>query len=172
MLRAVIAGWQRLSGLRGEDVYAGSWKVGAVDPMSERREWLSPYNYVQNNPVIRVDPDGAFDFVQNANGNIYWDKNANSQATTKRGETYLGTSLSFVFNSYIDENLWDGPMGNFPAGDKLVSTINVSGNEDRSGNLISIDVKSGEPDVRATGGIFPGVGLSLGRQILPLIKKE
>jgi len=45
----------------------GRW--GAADPMSEKREWLSPYNYVQNNPVIRVDPDGAFDdFVFNQMG--------------------------------------------------------------------------------------------------------
>ncbi len=33
----------------------------SVDPMADEREWLSPYNYCQLNPIMRIDPDGAFD---------------------------------------------------------------------------------------------------------------
>jgi hypothetical protein len=32
------------------------------DPLADQREWLSPYNFVQNNPLSRVDPDGALDY--------------------------------------------------------------------------------------------------------------
>ncbi len=32
-----------------------------IDPMAEEREWLTPYNFAQNNPINRVDPDGRFD---------------------------------------------------------------------------------------------------------------
>jgi RHS repeat-associated protein len=32
-----------------------------VDPMAEMRDWLSPYNFVQNNPILRVDPAGDVD---------------------------------------------------------------------------------------------------------------
>ena len=32
-----------------------------VDPLADARNWLTPYNFVQNNPVNRIDPDGAFD---------------------------------------------------------------------------------------------------------------
>ncbi len=37
----------------------GRW--GVVDPMADHRNWLTPYNYGQNNPVNVIDPDGAFD---------------------------------------------------------------------------------------------------------------
>ncbi len=33
----------------------------SVDPQSDQRSWLSPYNYCQLNPVILVDPDGELD---------------------------------------------------------------------------------------------------------------
>ncbi|UII76008.1 hypothetical protein LV716_17345 [Flagellimonas sp. HMM57] len=31
------------------------------DPLTEEREWLTPYNFVQNDPINRIDPDGALD---------------------------------------------------------------------------------------------------------------
>ncbi|MEO1419264.1 MAG: RHS repeat-associated core domain-containing protein, partial [Bacteroidota bacterium] len=33
----------------------------SVDPLSDMRSWVSPYNFVQNNPITRVDPTGALD---------------------------------------------------------------------------------------------------------------
>ncbi|NHE56332.1 RHS repeat-associated core domain-containing protein [Cyclobacterium sp. GBPx2] len=41
----------------------GRWT--SPDPMSHLREWVSPYNFVQNNPLNRIDPDGRFDWVIN-----------------------------------------------------------------------------------------------------------
>lgn len=33
----------------------------SVDPMAHMRPGHTPYNYVQNNPITRIDPDGALD---------------------------------------------------------------------------------------------------------------
>ncbi|MCK9236433.1 MAG: hypothetical protein M0P09_09005 [Acholeplasmataceae bacterium] len=65
-----------------------------MDPMAHERSWVSPYNFVQNNPINRIDPAGMLDdWVEDKKGIIYWDENATSQATTKEGEKYLGKNV-------------------------------------------------------------------------------
>ena len=105
------------------------------------------------------------DWVKRKDGSIEWDKDANSQATTKAGETYLGKDLVFTFNSYINDS-YDGPSPPWGVtGDKLTSTISLNSNEDSNGNLMSIDVKSSYL-IGKTGGVsifegrdyMPGLG--------------
>ena len=45
----------------------GRWN--GADPMSHGRDWLSPYQYVQNNPILRIDPDGMLDDYYDIEGN-------------------------------------------------------------------------------------------------------
>jgi RHS repeat-associated protein len=33
----------------------------SVDPLASERSWMSPYNFVQNIPILRIDPDGQLD---------------------------------------------------------------------------------------------------------------
>ena len=66
----------------------------------------------------------------------------------------MGKDLKFTFKSNIDEKSWDGPLGSFPVGDKLTSTIDVKSNTDANNNLLSIDVKSSKPVIAETGNVF------------------
>jgi RHS repeat-associated protein len=45
-----------------------------IDPMAVKRNRLSPYNYVSNNPILRIDPTGMLD-------GDYYDKSGNKIGT-------------------------------------------------------------------------------------------
>ncbi len=59
-------------GARYYDSDLSSWL--SVDPLAAARPNLSPYNYCQNNPVVRVDPTGMLDvadgYIISKNGDI------------------------------------------------------------------------------------------------------
>jgi RHS repeat-associated protein len=46
----------------GARYYNPRWSVWlGVDPLASERSWLTPYNFVQNNPLMLIDPDGMLD---------------------------------------------------------------------------------------------------------------
>ncbi len=93
------------------------FKWWSVDPMANKRESLSPYNFVQNNPINRTDPTGALDgTVIDENGYVVGGKidgdrgvyqvngvtqanfNANNMQQYKQQGTRVGETLSeFTF---------------------------------------------------------------------------
>ena len=60
---------------------------------------------------------------------------------------------------YIDSELWDGPGGEVPAGDKLTSTITLSSTENGAGELTGISatkqVQIGDTPVGKARNYFP-----------------
>jgi RHS repeat-associated protein len=50
-------------GARNYDAALGRWMN--PDPLADLRYELTPYNYVQNSPMFRIDPDGLTDYTLN-----------------------------------------------------------------------------------------------------------
>ena len=77
----------------------------SVDPMADKYPNISSYAYCAWSPIVLKDPDGCMvDWVESADGTIYWDDNVTSRETTKNGERYLGKNV-LVATHGRDENL-------------------------------------------------------------------
>jgi RHS repeat-associated protein len=53
---------------RQYDPRLGCWL--SLDLLSKKQPFLSPYTFVNNNPIFRIDPDGLEDFTINRKGHI------------------------------------------------------------------------------------------------------
>jgi len=70
-----------------------------VDPLAEKRPWMSPYAYCSDNPMSRIDPDGKDDYYINNMGKIVRrvenKKQDSFQRVDDKGKLVKGQSLIF-----------------------------------------------------------------------------
>ncbi len=112
-------------GFRDYDPSIGRWTV--VDPISERRYGFTTYNYVQNSPMIRFDPNGLTDFTLNKKtGEVKQVGEANENPdrilkTNRKGEVKYNKKgeAKVAFGSIEKGILKDGQ--NFKDKDQLIS---------------------------------------------------
>lgn len=120
----------------------------SVDPMADKYPNISPYHYCHWNPVVLVDPDGCMDdWVESVEGIIYWDDNATSQETTKKGEKYLG-KIVLVGTHGRDADLNEAVNG---------ATFDLYVESDHNGPIATISGNTVPCDVDAYGTLSEGL---------------
>ena len=112
----------------GARYYAG-WigKFLSVDPKADERQWLNPYNYVQNNPINKIDPDGKLDDgYQDLQGNYKWFDDETADVIGREDKLWLKvTDDKNIFNMAAAGILDNVPKatdpGQITASDNLTS---------------------------------------------------
>lgn len=113
----------------------------SVDPMADKRPWLSAYNYCQLNPVMRVDPTGMIDimiedFSGGGEGDGNGDPPAKSSAPKNQPGGPSGIDRTMVSNNNLISEI-NGQVGGrsssttrsslSPTGFDLSSFSNING---------------------------------------------
>ncbi len=116
-------------GARFYDPMLGRWH--SIDPLADERTWVSPYNFVQNNPILRVDPSGMLDWIPEVdkNNNVNYIAESGDNATTLQKQFGLkeGQAEKIIGNGTI--NTGDRVSGK--------SVKEVTGNE-----ILKLDYKN------------------------------
>lgn len=74
----------------------------AVDPLAIQRLWLNSYNYVQNNPLGKIDPEGSLDWEPDGNGNLVAQKGDDAFSLAQMPGWNLGLAYSMLRQNNIE----------------------------------------------------------------------
>jgi RHS repeat-associated protein len=79
-------------GARMHDPQLGRW--WQMDPMADKFSSLTPFNFVENNPINLIDPDGqeAKDWFKDKKGMMQFDPNVKKQEDLGDRGTYVGAT--------------------------------------------------------------------------------
>ena len=119
-------------GARTYDPQLARWF--SVDPLAHLRESLTPYNFVSNNPILRIDPDGQLD-------GDYYDVDGN----------YLGNDGIDDNKVYTVEGTSKFNVSDFGEGGKYHN--NETAYNENNGDGFSVTYNGQVSDVFVTGDI-------------------
>ncbi len=130
----------------------------SVDPAADLRSWVSPYNYVQNNPINRIDPTGALDdpihdsktgeFLGHYNdsdfdGEIMLMDASTYQMITGGEDVVLSPEYAEQFGTYLQDYIGSNYKSDPAGGKELVSNVMTSLlTEASNAGIIDLDVGS------------------------------
>ena len=114
---------------RGYDPVLGRFMQ--IDPMASERAWLTPYNYVQNNPLIRIDPTGMLDDYY-----IRQDGNIDVIRTDDETDTFY----------YVNNENQTTNLGTFEKNENGLIQLPSSHSVDGNGVSFAFSVKAGQGD--------------------------
>ena len=82
-------------------------KFLSVDPLSSKRSWMTPYNFVQNSPLSRVDPTGALDSIIHLNFMTGEAKTIGDDGGTEHNTYLLTNGLPLPDRNYVQVSFTD-----------------------------------------------------------------
>ncbi len=88
----------------------------SVDPLASERSWVSPYNFVENNPINRIDPDGRdwYEVTNEETGKteIKWTDYSSQDQMNENSlaGTYLGEAVVSFERNYNERIGDDGTL--------------------------------------------------------------